>query len=219
MRIFSDAQIQRGSVGGAEGELCSVLLTLTESAASDHVWEIRLEAKGGGQAAAREVGRVLTRSPAAGSPHSRVLAIACAPGATDWLVEARHISGASPAYCEAEIEITACPYPVDEAWRVVHGFDASAGQRYRLLSGTLAGGPNLVNVPAGMSIHTIGAWLDMAGAATVAWTDPTTGVVVNVPLPLAGLTLGPRGTLWGPLTVGFTLGAGITGGYTIEGLW
>ncbi len=220
MRISSDTLYQRASIGEAGHDLSAVALTLSEPASSNHRWEIRLEAKGGNQAAARELGRVQTRAPASGGPHSRVLALASAPGATDWLVEVRHLSGTTPVDVEAELEIVGCAYPLDQSWQVVHGFDSSIGQRYRTFAGTLAAGANVVAIPTGVGVHTISAWTDSPAAATIGWIDPVTGAAVSVPLPAGGLTLGPHGSLWsdGSLSVVFTLPAGITGGYVIEGL-
>lgn len=218
MRIFSD-NTQRGSLGReGEDELSSISLTLSEPADSDHVWLVRLEAKGGNQGSTREVGRVLTRSPAAGGPHTRVLCLATAPGSNQWLAEVTHVSGTTPAYCEAELTIHGCPQVLGEAFEVLHGFDASVGRRYYSNGGVLAVGPNVVNVPAGVSIHTIMAWLDAPDVGVIAYTDPNTGSLVTVPIPSgSGITLAPRGTLWGPLAIGFTTTAQ-TGGWAIEGL-
>lgn len=198
----------------------SIAIALSEPASSDWVWELRVSAKGGLGGHAREVGRMRTLPPASGAHHSRVVAFASAPGACDWMIDIRAVTGTDPENCEADLDVTSCPYLMGQPWTPIGGLDWRHGSRYWTSAGTSAGGILNALVPAGVAIQTISAW-DAGSAGFVTWTDPVdpVGTLPSVPIPANGsVTLGPRGSLvmLEEQFIQFTFSG--AGGYVIEGL-
>lgn len=225
MRIQPGA-VHRFSIdpGGASN---SILLALSEPAGSDWVWEIRVEAKAE-RGFQREIGRVRTMPPAAGAPASRVIAIASAPGATDWAVEVRSISGTTPAYVEADLDASACPYLLGQPWQVIGGADWTPGARYYLKGHTLSSQTEQITIPAGVHIDMISAWsANVGGSITV--TDPLTVEGADslggggaddmiAPIPAGGVaTLAPNGSLHALKDRTIAICVSGAGGYIIEG--
>lgn len=224
---FRSGAVHRFSLD-AIGEANAISLALSEPANSDWVWEIRVEAKAD-RGFTREVGRLRTMPPAAGAPCSRVVAIASAPGATDWIVEVRAVSGTTPAYIEGDLDAAAAPYPVGKGWEVLgDAADWTPGARYWMKGATVSSQTVQVSVPAGVHIDTITAWSANAGGA-ITVTDPLTlegqdslggggADDLVAPIPAGGVaTLQPQGSLQALKARTIQITSAGAGGYIIEG--
>lgn len=202
-----------GREAGKES-VSSVSVLLSQPASSNAVWRFRLEAQ---TAASRGVvGSWQSSNPQAGSPTSRVIALATVPGAVAWFVTAELVSG-TPGLNEL-IDLAACECCAELGLVVLDGPNANnapaSGQSYHVLAAGVAGAPA---IPAGKGITGIAAWCDpnvlnatvQVGADPIVAVPPGGSVQLTPPLDKNG-----NPTLKGPVTVTFTN----TSGFAVEGL-
>lgn len=196
---------------GPLGEIPSVCVMLSQDAASDARWRLRLIVQTENNHA--ELGQMVTSSPAAGATPSRVVLEATCPGAIGWAVVAELAEG-TPGGSEL-LDIAASRCCGDAGLQPLEGERFAPVQGSRVYS-LYAGAAGAAAIPAGLEVVGIAARDTAAlGTATVtvggnpAVAVPTGGAVKLGP-PLDPLT--GRGTLAGPVTITFTN----TDGYVVE---
>lgn len=191
---------------GPLGEIPSVCVMLSQDAASDARWRLRLIVQTENNHA--ELGQMVTSSPAAGATPSRVVLEATCPGAIGWTVIAEPFDGA-PGGSEL-LDIAASRCCGDFGARPLEGFAVGSALATRVFA-TYAPGDDVAGV------LTIPAGEEVIGIAAFAASGTATGTVqVNadtpIPVPDGGaVELGPPldpktqvGTLRGPVTITFT---------------
>ncbi|OFW65956.1 MAG: hypothetical protein A2Y74_05335 [Actinobacteria bacterium RBG_13_63_9] len=206
------------SIEQGRTEIPSLTVAISQPAGAASVWSLRIEPRFDAQGIVRELGRIETSPPSWGTPASKIVAIATAPGAVDWFVQVERVRidrAQSVANDDdvLEVDLSASQDCTAPGLYVASGVAQVVGARYRYQAGPIGAGASQINVPAGYSVQTVSAYqVGAGGSMAVDGGD-------SLPLPTDGaVQFGPQGTLLGPTIVtfaGFPVGGG---GYLIESL-
>lgn len=191
---------------GPLGEIPSVCVMLSQDAASDARWRLRLIVQTENNHA--ELGQMVTSSPAAGATPSRVVLEATCPGAIGWTVIAEPFDG-TPGGSEL-LDIAASRCCGDFGLRPLEGFAVGSALATRVFA-TYGPGDDVagvLSIPAGEEVIGIAAF----AAPGTATAEVQLNAATPIPVPDGGAVeldppLDPRtnvGTLVGPMTITFT---------------
>jgi hypothetical protein len=186
-----------------QGSACAIYVADELGAADVRTWRLKVFADN------RFVGEITTRTPPAppgtavpplpADARGRMVAMACSPGATRWVVEVDYGNDGPPTPApKADVYVTAGDLPLEPGLRPVN-------ERSRYTVGSAAG---VVQIPRGQRVWSWAAFSNGAGCT----------VDINgqgaIPIPIGGAVRGePAGLLDGAV---FTFVGGLLGGYFIE---
>lgn len=178
-------------------------------------WRVRVHAELS-PASTWRVGEILVPAPLTPSEGSRVVALACCPGAVGWAIDALPVVAAPPYDTttpseKGYLEIAAADVGLLELGIHPIGRVELVGSRRRYTGGGLAAGNTAITIGPERRIQRISAWQDGVGAIF----NVNGGAVVPLP-PNGAATLETDQFGWGPAAVWFQNFPALGGGYTID---